>query len=182
MNEFSCTANQQPPHRDDTKKPNSVETSIETSIASSAEHNINWLVEMYRCQTCLPLLRHRHSSIYDDSSHNTFPLPPPKQQRPLHQNQRYCCVYAALSEALPVQFPIDVVSLTYSYALTSISYDFLTTPLPMELGLMQCNLVTKGNTIEAYIVNPKRYSAIAAEVNDATMEVGKKQQKVNKRR
>jgi hypothetical protein len=92
---------------------------------------------------------------------------------------QYCCVGPALADALPKDFPLDLIPLTHSYLLSdSPSRSFLTTaPLPAQ-GTIQCMIVKTNTKFELYMEmkNQTDFIAMRAQKEAKEQERRKKEE------
>lgn len=68
-----------------------------------------------------------------------------------NSKHEHCCIDSVFIEAVPRNFPIDIISITQSYLLSNVSRSWLTTPLDQSLGVIQCYILKTNSQFDLYL-------------------------------
>lgn len=120
----------------------------EKAKAKKKAAEMRYLVNaMYRCRSCMP----PPFDMQQGFDHSAPPLRPPARPS-AGPGSEYCCAYPALIDALPLEFPVDLVPLIHSYLLTEHpSRSFLTNPPLPSQGTIQCYILKTNTKFELYL-------------------------------
>lgn len=104
------------------------------------ERILRMLICMYRCRVCLPIYTvemkflkqlHFHRSIRSSIS---------------MRSSNDCCASSSLRDSLSASIPAELIQLMQSYSIgDSVSLDFLTNPLQISAGTLQCLVIKQSS-------------------------------------
>jgi len=102
---------------------------------------------MYRCADCM-----QPPTDLELGFDEHAPPRRPAARPSAGPGSQYCCQGPALADALPPEFPLDLIPLTHSYLLSDApSRSFLTTPPLPAQGTIQCYILKTSTRFELYL-------------------------------
>ena len=153
LEERKASASSHPPNQEEYKASASrYEPNLEKSKASASQEYkasassaaLHLLSSLFQCRECVAM---------SSSVENSLDEP--------------CCIGRAVAQAIGKHFPVDLLWIIESYALTSVSRCFLTHPAPRSAGVIQCYIVRSADQLNLFmeITEQEKYRLVREDIN-----------------